>query len=201
MKPWTTLQNGLQTGVSLLAALRLATCFLPLKHKRNIGTHRKICPCTLLSNLTKGPHGTESRSTRWLSLMKKLARTNWGVKSKILKKVHTGNTCPLMEYGAFTWATAPKSNTNKLSKVQNVGMCITTEGLKTTPISSQETTIKYSSLNQRCQEKVLTHYAKLQKMPSHPVHQMLQERIKKQTEKRELQPPPPIQAATKIHNI
>lgn len=106
--------------------------------------------------------------------MKRLARTN----CKVLKQAYTGNIYPVKEYGAVTLGAACKSNTNKLRKVQNAGTCNITGGLKNNSHLHMETTIRLSSLDQRSKEKVLTHHAKLQRMPSHPAHQQLQCRTK-----------------------
>ena len=74
--------------------------------------------------LTWSPHIQEmgKRATRRLSLMKKLAGTKWGASSNILRQVYTGNVRPVLEYGSAAWATAAKSNSSRLTKLQNVGM-------------------------------------------------------------------------------
>ena len=100
--------------------------------------------------------------------MKKLAGTKWGANSNTLKQVYTGNVRPVMEYGA--WATAAKSNTSRLAKVQNAGIRIITGELKTTPIHTLETTTGLHSLDQRREEKVLTQTEKLKRLPIHPAH-------------------------------
>ena len=107
--------------------------------------------------LTWNPHiqETEKRATRRLSLMKKLAGTRWGASSSILRQVYMGHIRPVMEYGAAAWATAAKSNTTRLNKVQNAGMRIITGGLKTTPIHALETTTRLPSLDHRREEKVI----------------------------------------------
>ena len=51
--------------------------------------------------------------------MKKLAGTHWGANSKT---VYTGAVRPTLEYGASAWATAAKTHTNKLDRVQNIGL-------------------------------------------------------------------------------
>ncbi|KAK7087372.1 hypothetical protein V1264_021433 [Littorina saxatilis] len=63
----------------------------------------------------------EKRGIKRLALMKKLSGTHWGANSKILKTVYTGTVRPVLEYGASAWATAAKTHTNKLDRVQNFG--------------------------------------------------------------------------------
>ena len=48
--------------------------------------------------------------------MKKLAGTTWGADIKTLKQVYNGNVRPVMEYGSPTFATATKTNTQRLEK-------------------------------------------------------------------------------------
>ena len=130
--------------------------------------------------LTWKPHiqETEKNATRRLSLMKKLAGTKWGANSKTLKTVYTGNVRPVMEYGAAAWATAAKSNTSRLARLQNVGMRLITGGLKTTPVHTLETTTGLQSLDQRREEKALIQSEKLKRLPGHPVHHLLSEHTK-----------------------
>ena len=128
---------------------------------------------------------TENRATRRLALLKKLAGTKWGASGRILRQVYTGNVRPVMEYGSAAWSTAAKSNTSKLTKVQNTGMRIITGALKTTPILAMETTSRLAPLQQRREEKVLIQSEKLHRLTSHPVHKQLQEftknRLKRQS--------------------
>lgn len=118
----------------------------------------------------------ESRATRRLSLIKKLAGTKWGSNSKVLKKTYIGSVRPVMEYGATSWGTAANSNTERLSKVQNAAMRIITGGLKTTPITELEKTCKLQPLKERRDEKMLIHSEKLKRLPDHPAHASLRER-------------------------
>ena len=130
--------------------------------------------------LTWNPHIQESerKAIRRLAIMKKLAGTNWGASSTILKQAYTGNIRPVMEYGSAAWATAAASNTNKLDKVQNTAMRIITGGLKTTPIVKLETATGLLPLNQRRDEKILLQHEKLQRLPTHPAYQQLQQATK-----------------------
>ena len=83
-----------------------------------------------------------------------------------------------MEYGSAAWATAAKSNTSRLTKIQNAGMRLITGGMKSTPIDALEATTKLQSLDQRREEKVLTQHEKIQRLPQHPVHNIIQEHCK-----------------------
>ena len=62
-----------------------------------------------------------TKGIRKLALLKKLAGTHWGANSKIIKTVYTGAVRPTLEHGASAWATAAKTHTNKLDRVQNIG--------------------------------------------------------------------------------
>ena len=73
-----------------------------------------------------------------MAIMKKLAGTTWGADEKVLKNLYTGRVRPVLEYGIAAWATAAKSNFNKISRVQNQGMRIITGSQKTTPINELE---------------------------------------------------------------
>ena len=88
-----------------------------------------------------------------LSLMKKLADTTWGDNSRI----HS----PVMEYGTSAMATAAKSNTNKLDRVQRRGLRIITEAMKTTPISEMEKVTGIKPLTERRKKQVPIHSEKL----------------------------------------
>ena len=97
----------------------------------------RTLPSTLASHWIKKKNSnglstskTETCASRRLSLMKKLAGTKWGADRRILRQVYTGNVRPVMEYGAAVWATAAKTNTERLDRVQNAGLRIITGGLK-----------------------------------------------------------------------
>ena len=120
----------------------------------------------------------EQRATKRLALMKKLAGTRWGANAKILQQVYTGAVRPVMEYGSTAWATAARSNTSKLEKIQNSGMRIITGALKTTPISAMLKTTGLAVLETRREEKLLIHAEKLRRVPSHPTHDQLKQQTK-----------------------
>ena len=67
-----------------------------------------------------------------------MSGTHWSANSKILKTVYMGAVRPSLEYGASAWATAAKTHTNKLDKVQNIGLRTTLGAMKTTPIAEME---------------------------------------------------------------
>jgi len=74
--------------------------------------------------LSWNPHlkETEKKAVRKLAILKKLAGTSWGADNNILRRVYTGTIRPTLEYGSSAWATASKTNTNRLNKVQNAGL-------------------------------------------------------------------------------
>ena len=133
--------------------------------------------------LTWKPHikETEKRATKRLSILKKLAGTKWGAKNTILKQVYTGNIRPVMEYASSAWATAARTNTSRLAKVQNTSMRLITGGLKTTPTIALDATTGLAPLDIRREEKILLQHEQLQRLLSHPAHQLLQNLTKKQT--------------------
>ena len=67
-----------------------------------------------------------------------------------------------MEYGSSAWATAARTNTSRLAKVQNTSMRLITGGLKTIPIITLEATTSLAPLDTRREEKVLIQHEKLQ---------------------------------------
>ena len=117
----------------------------------------------------------EKRATRKLALMKKLAGTHWGANGNILQKVYVGTVRPTLEYGMSAWATASKTSTNRLVKVQNAGLRLITGGMKTTPIQQMEKHTGIHTLGERREQKVLTHSEKLRRMPTHPMQEKLQQ--------------------------
>nr|KAG5714784.1 hypothetical protein BaRGS_000272 [Batillaria attramentaria] len=125
--------------------------------------------------LTWNPHlkDIERKATRKLAIMKKLAGTTWGANSNILQRVYTGTVRPNLEYGSSAWATASKTNTSRLSKVQNAGLRLITGGMKTTPVQAMEKHTGLQSLDDRREEKVYVHSEKLLRMPNHPMHEKL----------------------------
>ena len=130
--------------------------------------------------LTWNPHirTIEQRATKKLALMKKLAGTQWGADGKILQQVYTGAVRPVMEYGSTAWATAAKSNTSRLEKIQNSGMRIITGAMKTTPISAMRKTTGLAELETRRDEKIIIHAERLRRLPSHPAHDQLKQPTK-----------------------
>ena len=130
--------------------------------------------------LTWAPHITnmESKAIKKMAVMKKLSGTKWGANTKILKQVYTGSVRPQLEYGATSWGTAAKTNTNKLKKVQNASLRIITGAIKTTPISEMEKTTKLQPLENRRKEKCLIQGEKMKRLPSHPLHKRLEEPTK-----------------------
>ena len=59
-----------------------------------------------------------------------------------------------------------KTHTNKLDKVQNIGLRTILGAMKTTPIAEMETTVGVEPLER--QAKLLIHAEKMGRMPDHP---------------------------------
>ena len=130
--------------------------------------------------LTWGPQISqmESKAVKKMAVMKKLSGTKWGANARILKQVYTGYVRPQLEYGATSWGTASKTNTSKLSKVQNASLRIITGGMKTSPICTMETTANIKPLEERRKEKSLIQSEKIKRLPTHPLHNKLKESTK-----------------------
>ena len=54
-----------------------------------------------------------------LALLKKLAGTTWGADTVTLRRLYTGRVRPELEYDITAWNTTAKSNSDRVSKVQN----------------------------------------------------------------------------------
>ena len=89
-----------------------------------------------------------------------------------------GAVRPPLEYRASAWPTAAKMHTNKLDKVQNIGLRTILGAMKTTPIAEMEKTAGVEPLEGRMQAKLLIHAEKMKRMPDHPLHQKLKDPIK-----------------------
>ena len=119
-----------------------------------------------------------TKGIRKLALLKKLAGTHWVANSKIIKTVYTGAVRPTLEYGASAWATAAKTPTNKLDRVQNIGLRTILGAMKSTPIAMMEKTAGVEPLESRRQAKLLTHTEKMKMLPAYPLHNRLQDLTK-----------------------
>ena len=127
---------------------------------------------------------TQTKGIQRLSLMKKLAGTDWGAHHSILKKTYTSYVRPTLEYGSTAWGTAAKTNTHKLDKVQNIGMRIMTGALKTTPIRAMEEASALVSMDERREAKILTQITKIEALERHPLKPKLYNMGKKNRLKR-----------------
>ena len=96
---------------------------------------------------------------------------------------------PSLEYGVSIWVTAAKTHTNKLDKVQNIGLRTILGAMKTTPIAEMEKTAGVEQLESNKQAKLLIHAEKMKRMPDHPLHQKLKDPHKKEIEKEKVEPP------------
>ena len=130
--------------------------------------------------LTWAAHITnmESKAIKRMAVMKKLSGTKWGANAKILKQVYTGSVRPQLEYGATSWGTASRTNTNKLNKIQNASLRMITGAMKTTPITEMEKTAKLQPLENRRKEKCLVQGEKMKRLSTHPLKTRLEEPTK-----------------------
>ena len=87
---------------------------------------------------------------------------------------------------ASAWATAAKTHTNKLDKVQTTGLRTILGAKKTTSIAEMEKTAGAESLERRWQVKLLIHAQKMKRMSDHPLHQKLKDPTKNRMKRRRL---------------
>lgn len=111
----------------------------------------------------------EAKARRKLSIMRKLAGTQWGANEKILKTVYQGAVRPHLEYGSNAWMTATKTHHQTLDRVQNQALRIITGGLRSTPIEKMEHTTNIQPLSKRRECKAMTQAVKYNTMESHPM--------------------------------
>ena len=137
------------------------------------------------TQLSWKPH-IEKKGIKKLAILKKLSGTHWAANSKILKNVYIGTVRPSLEYGASAWATATKTHTNKLDKVQNIGLRTILGAMKTTPIAEMEKTAGVEPFEGRRQAKLLIHAEKMKRMPDHPLHQKLKDPTKNRLKRKSL---------------
>ena len=116
--------------------------------------------------------------------MKKICGTGWGADQNVLKKLYIGNVRPVMEYGMAATSAASKSNTVKLTRIQNQAMRMMTGAMRTTPITSLETTTGLQPLKDRRDGKVLSQAAKFRRMEDHPMNQRMRQPTKSRLKSR-----------------
>ena len=100
--------------------------------------------------------------------------------------MYTGAVRPTLEYGASAWATAAKTHTNKLDRVQNIGLRTILGAMKSTPIAMMEKTAGVEPLESKRQAKLLTHAEKMKRLPDHPLHTRLQDLTKNRLKRKSL---------------
>ena len=129
---------------------------------------------------TKHTNTACSRAKLRISIMKKLAGTDWGADQSILKKLYVGRVRPVLEYGIAAWGTTSESNFKKLNRVQNQAQRIMTGAMRSTPIQKMEEITGIGKVEGRRDSKAMTQAAKFERLETHPMH----ERMKKPTKKR-----------------
>ena len=94
----------------------------------------------------------ETKAGRKLTLMRKLAGTQWGTAEAILKNVYIGTIRPHLDYGFRTWSSASKTSNYTLDKVQNQALRLFTVSMKSTPIKMMDKPLR--STTKQCLQKV-----------------------------------------------
>nr|KAG5705581.1 hypothetical protein BaRGS_034779 [Batillaria attramentaria] len=128
----------------------------------------------------------ERRGIRKLALLKKLAGTTWGADCRLLTRVYTGAVRPAMEYASTSWGTASKTNKSRLDRVQNMGLRLILGAMRSTPIHEMTKTANVEPLGRRRDLKVLIQGEKIRRLPSHPLHQRLQQPTKNRLKRQSL---------------
>jgi len=100
----------------------------------------------------------EAKARKKLSIMRKLAGTNWGANEKILRQVYQGNVRHTLEYGSSSYMTVASTHLNELEKVQNQALRVITGAMRSTPIDKMEKITGIPPLSQRIDCKALTMY-------------------------------------------
>ena len=136
---WAMTVNAAKTTYSIFS---LPTKIPNLRLKINNtllqrANHPKYLGVTFDPRLTwcKQIENVQKNGIRRTLLLKKLAGTSWGADMKVLKKTYAGYVRPVIEYGMASWATAAKTNFQKIERVQNQSLRIGTGGMKSTPIN------------------------------------------------------------------
>ena len=127
----------------------------------------------------------EKKGIKKFAVLKKLSGTHWGANSQILKIVYMRAVRLSLEYGTSAWATAAKTHTNKLDKVQNIGLTTILGAMKTTPIAEMEKTAGVEPLEGRRQAKLLIHAEKIKGCQTTPCAKSSKTPFKKKTKQKQ----------------
>ena len=130
---------------------------------------------TFDKKLTWKPHiqQAEAKARRKLAILRKLAGTDWGAKTNILKQVYQGAVRPHLEYGSTAWSTTAKTHQQTLDKVQNQALRIVTGCMRSTPIKTMEETTAIQPLYQRRDAKNMILAEKIKCLPDHPMRERM----------------------------
>ena len=115
----------------------------------------------------------EAKARRKLAILRKLAGTDWGAKTNILKQVYQGAVRPHLEYGSTAWSTTAKTHQQTLDKVQNQALRIITGSMRSTPIKAMEETASIQPLHQRRDAKNMILAEKIKCLPHHPMKERM----------------------------
>ena len=115
----------------------------------------------------------QARAKIRLALVEKLSCTEWGADQNVLKKLCVRRIRPVLEYGMAASSTAAKSNSSKLSRVQQQAIRMMTGAMRSTPISAMETVTDLQPLEDRQEIKILTQAAKFKRLQDHPMHERM----------------------------
>ena len=116
----------------------------------------------------------ESKARKRLSILRKLAGTNWGAHEKILRTIYLGTVRPNLEYGSTAWMSSAKTSQQRLDKVQNQALRLITGAMKSTPIKAMEEVTTIPPLAKRRESKALVQASKYQFLPDHPMKTKLE---------------------------
>ena len=125
----------------------------------------KYLGVTLDTKLTWQKHiaNISTLANRRLSLLKRLARKNWGSSQNTLSTTYTTYIQPILTYCSEILIT---TNCEKLVQTQNQALRLITGAVKTTPIEAMEILTNIPNLKTKIEEQALIQYEKLIRLPN-----------------------------------
>ena len=133
-----------------------------------------------LMKATHRGHGEEKKKAS-RSLLPEIVWNTLRCQLQDSKPVYMGAVQPSLEYRASAWATAAKTHTIKLDKVQNIVLRTILGAMKTTPIAEMEKNVGVKHLRAGDKPNFSSTQKKIKRMPDHPLQQKLKD-----------PPPPPL---------
>ena len=123
------------------------------------------------SKLTWGPHlkKLKSECQRMLGIMKMISYQSYGATQACLMKIYRTYTRPKLDYGSIVYASATRTELQKLDVVTNEALRIATGAFTTTPVESLYVLADETKLEERRELLSLRYYLKTRAQLSSPV--------------------------------